>query len=362
MLLIQKNENPHLPKEYHRINDVCAVVYDQLTDLLANPKYYPGLKKTPFSINPDEHQFIEDLNNGNIHVLDWLTQNKLDDKVITVLTKHIALSVVSDFVNFVYESLNCAKKGKMTVAYSLLRKPFTDELLILEQLLSDGKDFIQKIFHDGAPEKYDPSSRKIKNNKIEIIKMAFQKLSMGKILSPDLIYKIRYDKSVTNGLNGITNKALHIVTTDENYKTLPTDLNFIFAVGPEQYQKHCKHYYHIVPLMLIYSAAVVDEILFQYLPETDHQNNKLIRAFKRFMALCYLDFNNEGESTIESMAEIMQYECDCGHIANMTKESFETFFYTDEFICEKCFKPIEMSADFLDLLKLLMLKLDETDN
>lgn len=63
-----------------------------------------------------------------------------------ILTKHIILSITSDFINFVFESLYCAKRGKITVAYALIRKPFTDELLILEQLLYNRSDFIYRFF------------------------------------------------------------------------------------------------------------------------------------------------------------------------------------------------------------------------
>ena len=47
------------------------------------------------------------------------------------------MSVLADFVNFTFESLSCAMRGKMAVAFALLRKPFTDELLIFEQILDN---------------------------------------------------------------------------------------------------------------------------------------------------------------------------------------------------------------------------------
>jgi hypothetical protein len=57
----------------------------------------------------------------------------------------------------------------MTVAYALLRKPLTDELIILEQLLTDNQNFICRFFHSGNPNKHEPSNRNIDKKKIILI-------------------------------------------------------------------------------------------------------------------------------------------------------------------------------------------------
>lgn len=363
MLLIAENENSVLPKEFHLINDICAIIYDQLTDLLANSSYDQYFKHTAFTINPELHQSIEDLSNGNTHILDWLAQNNMNDEVCTTLTKHVSLSILSDFVNFLYESLSCAKKGKITVAYSLLRKPFTDELLILEQLLSNKEDFIQKFFYNGNPEHYDPASRSIKRNKKErdVIENAIQKLTLDRFLSPEIIYNIRYDKSFANGMNGISNKALHIVTTDNNYKTLNQNLNFIFSSSPGYYEKHCEHFYFFAPILLIYSAAIADELLFQYLPEEGHKTEKILRAFKRFIAYSFL--HDKGDETLlDTLAQVLRYQCeDCNHNKDIDKADYELFLRTGLFVCDKCFQPAKFTTESIDVLReLISFKSDDS--
>lgn len=356
MLLIAENENPILPKEFHLINDICAIIYDQITDLLANSSYDPYFKHTAFTVNPELHQSIEGLGNGDTHVLDWLAQNNMNDEVCTTLTKHISLSILSDFANFVYESLSCAKKGKISVAYSLLRKPFTDELLLLEQLLSNKEDFIQKFFYNGDPEHYDPASRNIRRNKKEkeIIENAVQKLTLDSFLSPEIIYSVRYDKSFANGINGMTNKALHIVTTDNNYKTLNQNLNFIFSSGPGYYEKHCEHFFYFVPILLIYSAAIADELLFQYLPEEEHKIEKVLRSFKRLVAYSFLH-DKGNETLLDALSQTLQYKCeDCNRNKDIDKADYELFLRTGLFVCDKCFKPATFTIESIDPIRQLI--------
>ncbi len=143
-LYIEKNQKVRLPKKYYKINNICAIIYDQLTEIFSED-IYKELNKTEIKSSENEN-FDEYLKRNKIHVLDWLKTNQRNDELETILTKHIALSVISDFVNFIFESLYCAQRGKMIVAYALLRKPFTDELLILEQLLVDKKNLETDFF------------------------------------------------------------------------------------------------------------------------------------------------------------------------------------------------------------------------
>jgi len=223
-LFIEKGDIVVLPKEHHKINNICAIIYDQISELFTEKNYqkllHTNLKFDENSLN------LEQLQNNEIHILDFLKVNELNDELESLLTKHILLTVVSDFVNFVFESLSCAKKCKSTVAYALLRKPYTDELLLLEQLLGNRNEFINNFFHDGDPNNYDPSSNKA--NKKEIIEKAVKKIEMNFFYKSDFIFELRYDKTFVRGINGISNKALHIVTRDRNYKTAEQNFNFIF--------------------------------------------------------------------------------------------------------------------------------------
>lgn len=343
MLFIENENDEILPKEYHKINNICAVIYDQVTDIL-HKKNYKSLFETNIKFNK-KNQNLEQLENGEIHILDYLKENELNDDIENILTKHLLLSISSDFLNFVFESLSCAKKCKSNVAYALSRKPFTDELHLLEQLLVDRKSFINKFFHIGDSKNYDPSYNYEKKEIIrETIKKSIEELKMNYFHSKDFIYKLRYDKSFTQGINGISNKALHIVTKDKNYKTTEQNLNFIFSKQEDIFDQ-LKNYYSTIPHLLFYSTSVIDEIAFSFTKNSDTINKsiRILKQFKRLVGyILYYEANQiteqiENDNLFKSISENLNLKCEnCNSINKIIREDFECFFYYDSISCKKC--------------------------
>lgn len=357
MIYIEDKEIVPLPKRYHKINNLCAIIYDQLTEIFEN-KNYKKLNSTDFNLDKNKHVFIKELHNNEIHALKWLEANNLNDELVTVLTKHITMSIVNDFVNFIYESLSNAKRGKMSVAYALLRKPLTDELLILEQLLFDPEDFVRRFYHLGDPKEYDPSHRDI--DKRNIIRNALTIIKPNILFTEDLIYNLRYDKSSSSGINGISNHALHIVTTDRNYKTENQHLNFVFS-GKDDYIKYWDHYYYFVPYLLLYSVTIIDNIIFKYLPDDANQNLKVVKSFRRLVGLVLwterskLNASKENQKMYDVFASSIKLNCKkCKKEIHFTKPDFELFFELEIFICPKCFNNLLSTLESVKPIKEFM--------
>ena len=97
VLAITPNEQIFLPKCYHRIQDICAVIYDQLTEIYKE-KNYQDLYHTE-SILDGSETGMDELNKNKIHAIDWLTWNNKNKDLELILTKHIILSITSDFIN-----------------------------------------------------------------------------------------------------------------------------------------------------------------------------------------------------------------------------------------------------------------------
>lgn len=338
VLHIEEGDDILLPKKYHRINNICAIIYDQLTEIY-NEYSYNELTKTTFEFT-ENSILVEELKANKIDALDWLKQNNLNDEIVSVLTKQLILFVVSDFLNFMFESMNCAKKGKMTVAYALLRKPITDELLIIEQLLVDKNEFINRFFHIGIPDNYDPSSKDI--DKQKVIQEAIEKLRINLFTSSEFIYDLRYNKSYSAGINGITNQALHIVTNDKNYKTLEQNLNFVFS-NKDDLKGYYEHYYNLVPYLLIYSVSVIDELIFSILIDENNKNLKTIKELRRIIGLVLLNEQISRTKRKESgffkkISKELKLTCTvCGKENEIERADYELFFESEIFLCTKCF-------------------------
>ncbi len=357
MIYIEDKEKVALPKKYHNVNNLCAIIYDQLTEIFVADNY-KGLNWATFKLDKNKQLLVDELQRNEIHVLEWLKANDLTDELTSVLTKHITMSLVSDFVNFIYESLSNAKRGKMTVAYALLRKPLTDELLILEQLLYDPHEFIQRFYHSGEPTDYDPSKNTI--DKRAIIRNALTKAKPNVIFTEDLIYELRYDKSSAAGINGISNHALHIVTSDKHYKTKNQNLNFVFSVEKD-IKNYWDHYYYFVPYLLMYSVSIIDNIIFNYLPDKDNQNLRAVKSFRRLVGLVLWterikqNTKRANKKMFDAFALLIKLDCKkCKKTIEFTKPDFELFFEAEVLICPKCFSNLLSTPESVKPIKEFM--------
>lgn len=334
VLAITPNEQIFLPKCYHRIQDICAVIYDQLTEIYKE-KNYQDLYHTE-SILDGSETGMDELNKNKIHAIDWLTWNNKNKDLELILTKHIILSITSDFINFVFESLYCAKRGKITVAYALIRKPFTDELLILEQLLYNRSDFIYRFFHSDTVETYDPSSKNI--NKVDVIKNAVDCLT-NPLFDADFVHDLRYNKLCEYGINGISNHALHIVTKNKNYRTEPQNFNFVFS-QEEDFALYYKQYYWVVPYILIYAVDIIDKLIFSILKDTDNQNLSIVKRLRRTIGFSLFTesyLRTKKYSIFILFNKKIRFTCPiCKNKYFLKRDDYEFFFETEAILCPKC--------------------------
>ena len=348
MLFIHIGDKVKLPKKYHRLNNLSAHIYDLITEVFVRELYAP-MKSTTIEFH-DDKELAEEFLKAKSHALDALKKGNRDQDLEIILTKHITMSMISDMVNFIYESIDIAKKGKMSVAYSLLRKPFTDQLLLLEQLLVDRKTFIYDFFHIGDPKNYDPASRNI--DKENVIERAIEKLNTVNVFYSKLIYESRYVKSYKGGINWITNQAIHIVTNDKNYATERQNLNFIFS-NPEDTENYWNHFYSVVPYLLIYTSAIIDKIVFEFIDDVDDQ--KVRKDLKRFIAI--LMIFPESRSMFRLLGKVMKTQCSiCNHSNVFGKKMFQLFFNENILLCKKCYNPLNLTDEVLSNLKNLFLQ------
>lgn len=352
-LYINEGEEVFLPKKYHTINNICAIIYDQVTEIYKEANYKnlhnTILKLDELNINSSE---IEE---SELHILDWLKENKFNAQIEEILTKHLLMSITSDFLSFIFESLYSAQRCKISVAYALLRKPFTDELLILEQLLGNRTDFIQGFFHIGDPNIYDPSNSK--SDKKLIIQNAISKLKNNFFFKEDLIFDLRYNKSCKKGINGISNQALHIVTRDPNYKTTEQNLNFIFS-QKDDVNNCLQDYYFVVPQLLFYSVSIIDTLVFDLLRDEKNNSLKVIKEFRRLIGYILYSENIKistkagSQKIFKSICKELEFTCEkCKHKNKIDSADLELFFKIETFICTNCFSGLLSSKDSVEKIE-----------
>ncbi|WP_276484099.1 hypothetical protein [Paraflavitalea pollutisoli] len=343
MLYIEKGARVPLPRKYRPINNTSAHIYDQLVAIIKD-----DLFKSFGEVELD-HLLMDEFDVSRESVLDFLVRN--GDKVVVreVLIKRIASGVIADLANFVYESISAAKRGKLTVAYALLRKPFTDELLILERLLTESDKFIDEFYYDRkGDEKYDPVDFRNRKSDIKtIINDSVFKIN-SELYSSDLLYKLRYDGESHAGIYGESQRALHIVTNGNGYATEMRNLNFVFS-NENDMDSQWKHFYFVMPYLLIYTCSVVDCIYALYLKTDQQQHAFNSRSIKRFFGIIqWLNQSNwnkdkERLSVGRKIRKLLKHKCDCcNHINSVDKYDMDLYFEAELLICKKCFRPYSL--------------------
>lgn len=150
-------------------------MYDILVDLLKKADEY-DLSKTILKYSNRESNWIE-LNMKEI-------EQKEDIELgAELMGRHILFSILRDICLYLYESLSRIERGKVTVAYTLARKPLQDNLYYLCWLLDNPKDLYQKI-NNQDPTNYDVSIlKKDINNIIDMYNRILDKITKNMILT-----------------------------------------------------------------------------------------------------------------------------------------------------------------------------------
>lgn len=347
MLIIEPGDEVVLDKKYHAAHNVCTHLHDQMASIVMH-EGYEEFCKVRFNI-PKGTPYFEELRSGKMHVPDFMVVTGMKAELTELLVSDVMQALLADFLHFVHESLSAAKRGKISVAYALLRKPLSDLLLLFEQILINKQDFIDRFYHAGAPVGYDPSFANL--DKKSIVAQATAKLPLRDLFPDDIVNELRYDKTAKAGIAGSTHQALHIVTRNPHFHTRDRDFNFVFD-SVESLDEYWSNYYLVVPYLLFYAASVVDEIVFDFMPAK--QRAKQVKNIRRFLLFTQLELGKnadkisvtEDEMFAPILSELTHACKNCDHEIRFTKPDLVLFGESTVMLCDECFTDQFTDEDF----------------
>lgn len=304
--------NRHLPAE-HELSHVAAFSFlDQLTALIAELEASGRLSVT-IQLCPGQEGELE--GKAGDELWEWLADNGYKDAVRSLGYRQVAVALMADLSSFASEALVAAAKGKLTVAFSLLRKPFKENLCLLEWILCDPTGFFDAL-EAGIPSDYqwkalDSSQRR------SVIADALSRIDL-QIFDAEFLYDVRYSKQCPYGLEYLWQKATHLVTTFKGLKTEPGNLNFVFsslAALEEQWEQ----FYLVVPPLLMYALSVSEAVVGQFVSwdPTRRRVKELLRT------LAFIRHSDEISGTQST-------------VTSMTDELLESLNQLVVLICERC--------------------------
>jgi len=246
-----------LEKQFQFSHDYCIYLHDILAHFIVF-----GEKKRIFNVqltlsNENEAKSFERA--SDIDIWDWLEKYGYSEILGEILIKSLFPALLSDLCHFVYESLSCSRKAKLTVAYALLRKPLKENLHYLEWLLSDPEEFLNTFYNK---ESIELSFNRIGNpDRIKnVIKNAKDRIPNKLAFDAEFLYDLRFNKACPYGFDGSWNKATHLVTTKDPIATEKQNFNFIFS-NDESRLSQWSHLYGRLPYILFYAVEICEMLM-----------------------------------------------------------------------------------------------------
>ena len=337
-----------LPNEYEFSHSYCMFLHDYLTYFVIY-----GEKNKLFDMelifkSDEEAESFRSIENNMIW--EWLEQQGYNDKLGELLLKSLFPALLADFCQFIYEALSCSERARLTVSYSLLRKPLKDNLSFFEWLLGDPEKLLTTLYNEPATEL---ALHKITQRDIfvPIISKAIDRTHHSYSFNADLLYDLRFNKSSDYGFEQFWNKAIHLITTHKELKTEPQNINFIFSDDVSR-ETQWHHIYTRLPLLLFYATDICESIMILILG--DNMPNAKSRVLQKTMGhmawtleIPHLGSeNNENlPSDILEKIEILCPYCDTDFVKSI--KVFKNLFEKQSTRCPICRRRIRL-LDLVD--------------
>lgn len=302
-----------LPYRYRFAHDYAIFLHDLIVGMLKS-----GIDSEVFDTRVPlaEGQVSEFTELQGAALYSWLEENATREVLLETDYKLLIPAMVGDFCHYVLEALNASRKGKLTVAFTLLRKPFQDNLFYLEWMLADLPDFFDRFWTQSAKD-LSVKDLPVERRK-EIISGAIAALPNPHTIDASFIYDVRYNRAASYSLAGLADKAIHLVTINAHLLTAPRDFNFIFF-DPEEFEEHLHHIYLVVPQLLYHALHVIDTIMSQ-LAKWDEGWNTWVRIRRDIGFLLYMD------SIVKLPPELVE----------VARESLQSLLAAVAPVCPKC--------------------------
>lgn len=185
-------------------------------------------------------------------LLSWLAAKGYRTERREVVHRQVLRAVLLDMMSFLSAAIERAQVGEFTVAFALLRKPLKDNLLLLEWLLGDRDEFLDRFSE--RPELVDSSKLSADTRRGLIAKARSQCRRPG-VLTPEFLHELRYEKQCPYGFDPLWNQATHLVTSFRAYPTEVENLNFVFS-NPEDLTSYAETLDRALPGLLDHVTLV----------------------------------------------------------------------------------------------------------
>lgn len=260
-----KEQNTQLPPAFHSSYEACFTAHDIAVQMLKS-----GMEQRIFDI-PIDNEYLRAHEVPVEDISTWLDSIADKSKIPDLLISRMFPAILSDMLHYVFEALEASRKGKLAVAYTLLRKPLQDNLFVLEAIVDDRDSFAEKFSY--SPPKLDHGKNGGLDGHRARIQRVLDKVGKADAFNADFLTQLRYDKSNSDSFDGFCNKATHLFTTKTAIVTKPYQANFIFSSYRDTVSQW-SYLYSRLPYVLLYCISILEHISGRFaLTPADYSND-----------------------------------------------------------------------------------------
>ncbi|QEE47567.1 hypothetical protein FVA81_24465 [Rhizobium sp. WL3] len=327
--IIPEERLTFVPRDIVPRHEFCFWLHDQAARLL---------------VEASQSGQIEDWHEAVSSALSMLDENIDESKILSALAESggalcvpmkvdIFVAVLSDTLHFIYEALKALEKRKFNVAFSLLRKPLTENLIILSRLVANDDHFIRS-FADGTFQQKQVMQID-RSERINLFNSVIDKLPVGSPFTGELIDDIAFSKDAPNGLQIRMQQSMHLVTTRHPALLTPKlGMNRIFfdEQGDENYSA-----YDSLPTIILFILQMSISKLSTYLATDERSTNEImVRALGIFSNLHPGKLDGMSQYLNRTLVDFFKCEwCEKGD-AKIRKKHVAKFYLHDQIHCTRC--------------------------
>jgi hypothetical protein len=348
--------NPHddvlLDRQYHFSHNIAVKLIEDLENIITDKKIVSKFK-TKFTIDKSD---IKSYENAKC-ILDWFKAKGYESEYTDIVSKTLIFFLISDISDFIYQALDSAMNNSTTVALALLRKPFLENLTIIEQLLTEENNFVTNFQKN--PKNYDPMRLK-SDTKAKLIKKSLDYITTNYLLQYETINELRWDKNNVNSIYASSNSATHLVTTYfPSFKTNNNNFNFIFS-GDKERDSQLGYFYFAVTYLLYYVNEIVDQYLIgkKIISLKIFKERKFIRLFGQLLLFDQSDYKSiKGKSELNKLLKDFKVACkNCKKINQLYKSDLFYLVHDDYLYCKHCMHDLFRETKSMNKIIDIMIK------
>jgi hypothetical protein len=249
-----------------------------------------------------------------------------------VVINTITFGMVSDCMHHIFEALRCMERRKVIVAFNLLRKPLTDNLIFLSWMLGD-EDGFYDAFTAQSP--HALTGKIIGNRRGFVLAAAHGNTELQRVVDPAWIEATLFRAPNKRGLYSIFQKAVHLVTfIREEVRTEPENFNFFFKNHAED--DTYEGLYEVLPAILLFTTHVIAK-LFDRIHPMD-EGSKVSFGVRTIYGFHLVKDTDQIAQIRDRLSGLKQHlVCSvCEAKPRMTKHNMARLVLNESFRCTSC--------------------------